>query len=161
MDARAAADRPTRRIPRWVYAMPEWLFRLRLGGLVPWWLMLVTTGRRSGRRRRVVLDVVRRTGDRIWVVAADGRRADWVRNLVADPRVEVWHRWRRHRAEGRLVDEGATDEIVLDLYRQRPAYVRAVFRVLGEHVDSADDVRRLAARLQLVEFTLEGPPAGL
>jgi deazaflavin-dependent oxidoreductase (nitroreductase family) len=151
-----ADERPTRRIPRWVYAMPEWLFRLRLGGLVPWWVMLVTIGRRSGQPRRVVLDVVRREGDRIWVVAADGKRADWVRNLMADPHLEVWHRWRRHRAEARLLDEREADEMIVELYRRRPTYVRAVYRLLGERVESEEDARRLAAGLQPVELTLSG-----
>lgn len=154
-DSREAAVRRTGRIRRWVYGMPVWLFRLRLGGLLPWWVMLVTTGRRSGRRRRVVLDVIRRTDDRISVLAADGRRADWVRNLMADPRLEVWHRWRRHRALAELLDESAAAEMLLDLYHRRPAYVRAVSRVMGERVESEADVRRLAGVLQPVELTLE------
>jgi deazaflavin-dependent oxidoreductase (nitroreductase family) len=136
--------------------MPEWLFRLRLGGLVPWWVMLVTTGRRSGRPRRVVLDVIRREGDRIWVVAADGKRADWVRNLMADPHLEVWHRRRRYRAIARLLDERQADEMIVAVYRRRPAYVRAVYRLLGERVASEEDARRLASELQPVELTLSG-----
>jgi deazaflavin-dependent oxidoreductase (nitroreductase family) len=136
--------------------MPEWLFRLRMGGLAPWWVMLVTIGRRSGRPRRVVLDVVHREGDRIWVVAADGRRADWVRNLVANPRLEVWHGWRQYRAVARLLDDRDGDEMMVELYRRRPTYVRAVYRLLGERVASEADARRLAAGLQPVELTLDG-----
>jgi deazaflavin-dependent oxidoreductase (nitroreductase family) len=65
-------------------------------GLVPrGWALLETTGRRSGRPRRVpVGDGLR--GDRFWIVAEHGRHADYVRNLEHDPRVrvKVRGRWR-------------------------------------------------------------------
>jgi deazaflavin-dependent oxidoreductase (nitroreductase family) len=149
-------ERITRRIPRWILAAPEWLIRLRLGFLVPWWVMVVTTGRRSGRPRRVVLDVIRRDGDRLWVLAADGRRADWVRNILADPRVEIWHGAQRRPARARLLDPSAAVEFGLEVYRRRPAYVRAVYRVFGERITSEDDVRRLASGTQPVELVLGG-----
>lgn len=65
-------------------------------GLVPrTYALLETTGRRTGRPRRNPvgngLD-----GDTFWIVAEHGRRADYVRNLEADPRVRVkiGRRWR-------------------------------------------------------------------
>src|SRR5919199_1217464 len=65
-------------------------------GLVPrGWALLETTGRRSGRPRRVpVGDGLR--GDRFWIVAEHGRHADYVRNLEQNPRVrvKVRGRWR-------------------------------------------------------------------
>jgi len=148
------AQRLTRRVPRWFFAAPEWVFRLRLGFLVPWWLMLVTTGRRSGRPRRVVLDVIRREDDHVWVLAADGRMADWVRNIVADPRVVVWHGAHRRQATARLLDPSDAVAFGLEVYRRRPSYVRAVYRVLGERITSEKDVRRVAATTQPVELVL-------
>jgi deazaflavin-dependent oxidoreductase (nitroreductase family) len=61
--------------------------------------LLETTGRRSGRPRHTPvgngLD-----GDTFWLVAVHGRQADYVRNLLADPRVRVriGGRWRAGRA---------------------------------------------------------------
>lgn len=50
--------------------------------------LLETKGRRTGRPRRTVvgngLD-----GNTFWVVAAHGRQSDYVRNVVAHPRVRV------------------------------------------------------------------------
>jgi hypothetical protein len=88
------------------------------------------------------------------VVAADGKRADWVRNLMADRQLEVWHRWRRHRSVARLLDEREADELTVEVYRRRPTYVRAAYRLLGERVESEQDARRLATGLQPVELTL-------
>ena len=65
-------------------------------GLVPrGWALLETTGRSSGRPRRVpVGDGLR--GERFWIVAEHGRHADYVRNIERDPRVrvKVRGRWR-------------------------------------------------------------------
>lgn len=53
-------------------------------------LMLEHTGRRSGLRREVVLEVVGHPEpDRYVVVSGFGERAQWYRNVVADPRVRV------------------------------------------------------------------------
>jgi deazaflavin-dependent oxidoreductase (nitroreductase family) len=64
-------------------------------GLVPrGWALLETTGRRSGKPRRVpVGDGLR--GEQFWIVAEHGRHADYVRNIERDARVrvKVGRRW--------------------------------------------------------------------
>jgi len=53
-------------------------------------LMLEHAGRKSGARRRVVLEVVDHTAPGTYIVAAGfGTRAQWFRNVRADPRVRV------------------------------------------------------------------------
>jgi deazaflavin-dependent oxidoreductase (nitroreductase family) len=50
--------------------------------------LLETTGRRTGRPRRTpVCDGL--DGETFWLVAQRGRRADWVKNIQANPRVRV------------------------------------------------------------------------
>jgi deazaflavin-dependent oxidoreductase (nitroreductase family) len=50
--------------------------------------LLETTGRRTGRPRRTpVCDGL--DGETFWLVAQRGRRADWVKNIQASPRVRV------------------------------------------------------------------------
>ena len=66
-----------------------------LGLAPPSYAILETTGRRSGEPRRTPvgngLD-----GDTFWLVAEHGRRAHYVRNIEANPRVRVKirRRWR-------------------------------------------------------------------
>jgi deazaflavin-dependent oxidoreductase (nitroreductase family) len=141
--ARAAALRPTQRFPRWFLRAPELIFRLRLSFLVPTLVMLVTTGRRTGRRRAVVLDVARRDPDGLWVLAGDGTQARWVGNLIADPRVEVWYRGRRWQGRATVggVDAG---DLAVEIYRARPTYARIIYRLIGERIRDEDDVRRLS-----------------
>ena len=65
-------------------------------GLVPGHMVVETTGRVSGKKRRTVVGC-HRDGDDLWVVAEQGRHAGYVRNLEANPdvRVRLGGRWRR------------------------------------------------------------------
>lgn len=160
MTGRAAADapRPTTRFPRWFLRAPELLFRLHLDALWPSLVMLTTTGRRTGQRRSVVLDVARVEPDRLWVIAGDGMRARWVMNLLADPRVEVRHAGRRWTGAA-TVGAGDAAELTVAIYRNRPRYVRLVMRIEGDRVRGEDDVRRLAAGTVAVRIDRDVSPA--
>jgi deazaflavin-dependent oxidoreductase (nitroreductase family) len=102
----SAADRAKRRrvvrLQRYVLNPPMkaavWL------GLVGGHMLVETTGRTTGRRRRTVVGC-RAEGDVVWVVAEQGRRAGYVRNLESDPhcRLRLGRRWRPATAS--LLDE--------------------------------------------------------
>lgn len=79
---------------------PIRLYRARVGFLFgPRMLMLEHTGRKTGARRYVVLEVVDHPEPREFVVVSGfGTRAQWFRNVQADPRVRVWFRGRRPAA---------------------------------------------------------------
>ncbi len=76
---------------RWLVRAPIWIFRCRLGFVLGGrFLLLEHTGRRTGRRRYVVLEVVgRRPPGLLFVVSGLGRRSAWFRNILASPRVRV------------------------------------------------------------------------
>src|SRR4051794_6663545 len=80
-----------RRIPKWLARAPIPLFKAGLGRLAGGrMLMLEHRGRRTGQLRLVVLEVVGRGADTVDVVSGYGGRAQWFRNVTADPRVRVW-----------------------------------------------------------------------
>ncbi len=71
-------------------------FKVLVGlGVVPTHALLETRGRRSGKPRVVPVGN-RLQEDTFWVIAEHGRRAGWVRNVEANPRVrvKVRGRWR-------------------------------------------------------------------
>jgi len=82
---------------RWIVRAPVGLYRARLGLLLgPRLLMLEHTGRNSGARRHVVLEVVGRPRPGTYIVVSGfGDRAQWFRNVRADPRVRVFTGSRR------------------------------------------------------------------
>ncbi|NEW29253.1 nitroreductase/quinone reductase family protein [Nocardia cyriacigeorgica] len=67
-----------------------------LAPIVPFWVVLETTGRQSGLPRRKPLARGITDGEQMLLVSVHGRRADWVRNIEADPRVRLRTglRWR-------------------------------------------------------------------
>src|SRR4030042_2004741 len=67
-------------------------------------LLLTTTGRRSGRKRVTALQYEMVAGE-YWLGSSRGMRADWVRNLVADPIVQVQVRSRRFRGQAEAIDD--------------------------------------------------------
>jgi deazaflavin-dependent oxidoreductase (nitroreductase family) len=78
---------------------PVVLAAARAGLPTPTVVILETTGRRSGEPRRVpVTRLVE--GDTLWIVTEHGRKAGYVRNIEADPRVRVrvGRKWRSGRA---------------------------------------------------------------
>ena len=112
------------------------------------WLLLTTTGRRSGRPHVVMLDAVGHdpATDTFYVQPADGRRADWVRNVAANPDVTVEVHGRRFaaRVENVTGPEGA--EVVLHFIRSHPLYARIIVWFVGyvERVDVPDEELRRA-----------------
>jgi deazaflavin-dependent oxidoreductase (nitroreductase family) len=69
-------------------------------GLLRGWAILETTGRRSGQLRRTPVGNGLQ-GHTFWIVAEHGRRAGYVRNIEANPRVRVnvRGRWRSGTAQ--------------------------------------------------------------
>jgi deazaflavin-dependent oxidoreductase (nitroreductase family) len=71
-------------------------------GLAPGVALLETTGRKSGEPRRTpVSNGLERAANSFWIVAEMGRKAAYVRNIEADPRVRVRvrGRWRTGTAQ--------------------------------------------------------------
>ena len=74
---------------------------LRFGaGRAPWWVILETTGRRSGRAIQTPLARGPISDTTLWLVTVHGRQANFVKNLIKEPQVRVKHRgrWRAGRA---------------------------------------------------------------
>jgi deazaflavin-dependent oxidoreductase (nitroreductase family) len=68
------------------------------------WALLETTGRRSGRPRRVPVGNGLR-GEHFWIVTEHGRHADYVRNIERDPRVRVKVGRRWHDGTGHVLED--------------------------------------------------------
>ena len=103
----------------------------RAGLPTPGVVVLETIGRRSGEPRRVPVSRLLE-GDTLWIVTEHGRKAAYVRNIEANPRVRVraGRRWRTGTAQlGSGVDWRA-------LQRRLPSKLSsAAVRLMGtEHL---------------------------
>jgi deazaflavin-dependent oxidoreductase (nitroreductase family) len=66
--------------------------------------VIETTGRKSGQPRQVPV-ANGLVGDQFWVVAEQGRRADWVRNAAANPVVRVCIRGQWRTGTANILDD--------------------------------------------------------
>jgi deazaflavin-dependent oxidoreductase (nitroreductase family) len=67
-----------------------------LAGIAPWWVLIETVGRRTGKQRRTPLARGPFDIDTTWLISVHGRNASWVKNLEYSPtvRLRVKRRWR-------------------------------------------------------------------
>jgi deazaflavin-dependent oxidoreductase (nitroreductase family) len=160
-----ASDRPGPLLRR-VLRAPVPLYRARMGRLLgSRFLLLSHVGRRSGRRYETVLEVVGRVpATREYVVMAGlGRRADWLRNLLAGGGREVAVGRVRFVPAVRLLDEDdAVDALAGYEQRNRllaPVVRRVLSRLVGWRYTGTDaQRRRLVAELPLVALGPAGQP---
>jgi deazaflavin-dependent oxidoreductase (nitroreductase family) len=61
----------------------------RLAGIAPWWVVLETTGRRSGRPRQVPLARGPVSGNTTWLIAVHGEHSSYAHNIAGSPEVRL------------------------------------------------------------------------
>ncbi len=139
------------------FKMPLYLHKL---GIVWWiekftgaqWMLITTTGRKSGKPRQVMVDVMKhdKETDAYYVEAAYGARADWVRNIKANPifHGQVGRRKFPARAIELTPDQG--EEVLVAFYRSVPKYARAVMSLGGLKVKDEAELRQMARNSMLL-----------
>jgi deazaflavin-dependent oxidoreductase (nitroreductase family) len=75
---------------------------------------LTTTGRRTGRDHEIEIWFAL-AGDVVYLLAGGGDRADWVRNLRANPAATVRLRGERYAGPARVGIDGAEEERAREL----------------------------------------------
>jgi len=133
------------------------LWRLGLGRWVNVWpavggrIMLIThTGRRSGRRRQTPVNYAP-VGEAVYCTAGFGTRCDWYRNLLSEPRVEVW--LPKARWPGLAEDVSESPERIL---RLREVLVASGFAAYLAGINprriSDEELERLADEYRLIRI---------
>ena len=137
-------ERGTMAYPRsgWRKLMFRWpivLWRLGLAPLIGRsFLLLTTTGRKSGQPRRAMLEY-HTLGGRRYITSAWGARADWYRNITANSHVTVQS---ARGTEAVLAQRVVADDELTELYelfrRRAPAYLNWYLQSLAIQPDRAD-----------------------
>jgi deazaflavin-dependent oxidoreductase (nitroreductase family) len=134
-----------RRLPtgarRAAFRLPILVYRARLGWLFGHRLVLVEhRGRRSGRLRRVVVEVAarERAGGAVTVASGFGPRSQWYRNLLETPEATIVLGTRRVavRAVPLSADEGG--ETMVDYARRHGPSARILAHYMGLTVDGSE-----------------------
>jgi len=97
-----------------------------LAGLLPWWVLLETKGRRTGKRRLTPLANGPVEGNVALLIAVHGDSSAFAHNIAADSHVRLKRRGRWRSGTARLLDP---DEETLSRFSR---YARLGYRTLGE-----------------------------
>jgi deazaflavin-dependent oxidoreductase (nitroreductase family) len=147
------------RIIRALLHAPTHLYSWGLGPLFGNRFVLLThVGRKSGVRHQTVLEVLEYRPDGPEVVVMSGfGRSEWLKNIEANGRAEIFVGWKRFTAGHRCLGEQEA-VTVLAAYERRnrilgPIIRSVLSRLLGwKYRSSEDDRRRLIAQLFLIAF---------
>jgi deazaflavin-dependent oxidoreductase (nitroreductase family) len=96
-------------------------------GVVGGWAILETMGRKTGERRETPVGAGV-DGDTVWILAEFGRRAAYVKNIEANPRVRVCIRGRWRTGTARVLAGDAAPRHAL------PRLNTAVVHLVGDDV---------------------------
>jgi deazaflavin-dependent oxidoreductase (nitroreductase family) len=78
-----------------------------LAGYMPWWVLLETKGRRTGKRRLTPFANGPFDGTSISIIAVHGEHSAFAHNIAADPQVRLKRRGRWRRGVARFVEPDA------------------------------------------------------
>jgi deazaflavin-dependent oxidoreductase (nitroreductase family) len=141
---------------KFFFKTPVFLYKIGLGGferiIGAEWMLLTTVGRKSGQPRQTMVDILDydKDADTYYVEAAYGARADWYKNIQANPLFEAQVGRRKFKARaGELTSDNAA-EMLVQFYRRKPAYVRSVMAMVGMKFEGEDELRSVAKNLTLL-----------
>jgi deazaflavin-dependent oxidoreductase (nitroreductase family) len=137
------------------FRLPALLYRVHLGWLLGHRFLLLThRGRKSGRRRQTVLEVVRYDPATHESVVASGwrDRADWYRNLLAHPALAVQTGRERYLPTQRFLTPVEASAVLREYERHHPWAALVGEKLLGLPFGSAAGDRAAAAAPPMVAF---------
>ena len=141
---------------KFFFKVPLFMHKLGLGGwerlIGAQWMLLITTGRKSGKRRETLVDVMDydQANDTYYIEAAYGSRADWFKNIKANPVFEAQVGRRKFQASAEELTEGDTGEMLVRFFRRKPAYTRSVMAMVGMKFKDENELRDLGRNLTLL-----------
>jgi deazaflavin-dependent oxidoreductase (nitroreductase family) len=130
----------------WRKAMFKWpvhLWRLGLAPLLGQFMMLITqTGRTSGLPRRTMTESYR-LGDKYYAPCAFGKRAQWYKNIAADPRVTIQT---AHGAQSSIAVRVTDDEEILAILAAVKGRSSAIHEMYLDYLDIRPDPEDIIAK---------------
>jgi deazaflavin-dependent oxidoreductase (nitroreductase family) len=145
---------------RWLFRIPIKFFQWNLTGLVPgWMLLLTTTGRKSGKLRYSVLEFSRRESDGAYIIMSGfSAHSDWLKNLQACPDACVQVGKEKVNVTASPVGEGESMAYLGELIRLNPG-ARLIFaRYVGHPIDGSDEsLREVSQVIPVIALVPEGP----
>jgi deazaflavin-dependent oxidoreductase (nitroreductase family) len=141
---------------KFFFKFPLLLHKMGLGGwerlIGTEWMRITTTGRKTGKRRESLVDVMDydKATDTYYIEAAYGARADWFKNIKANPVFEAQVGRRKFKAQAQELNAADTGEMLVRFFRRKPAYTRSVMAMVGMKFKDENELREMGRNLTLL-----------
>ena len=156
MPTQSKAAAPPSGLTRLFYRAPILFYRLGLGFILgERFLLLNHTGRKSGLRRRVVLEVVHHDKERgsYYIAAGFGPRSDWYQNLLKTPAAEIQVGGRRMAVHAEPCEASEAKQVLGAYATQHPRAAKNLAGLMGYQTDgSVEDFAALGETLNVVRL---------
>lgn len=132
---------------KFFFKIPLFMHKLGFGGweklIGAEWMLISTTGRKTGKRHDSLVDVMDydASTDTYYIEAAYGSRADWYKNIKASPVFDVQVGRRKFKAQAQELDAADTGEMLVRFFRSKPAYTRSVMAMVGMKFKDETELR--------------------
>ena len=148
-------DKP-KGVMRWFLRVPIWLYRMRLGWMMSnRFIMLHHTGRKTGKTRYAVVEVVHfdRENNIYTIASGWGKKSDWYQNIIKKPDIVVSTYKGIKKANALVLPAGAGEDALRDYARRNPTAYRMLMKtILGSESADAVEVSKAARMLPMMEI---------
>ncbi len=114
------------------------------------------TGRVSGEARHVVLEVVDadKQAGVYFVVSGWGEKADWFRNIKANPKIVYQVGQQRYAGSAEQLPREEAEAVFLAYGRKHPRMLQELMRFVGYRMEASEEAyRALAGHLPVVKLS--------
>jgi deazaflavin-dependent oxidoreductase (nitroreductase family) len=150
--------KPPRGLARLLFKLPNVFYNLGLGSLMgARFLQLAHVGRKSGKQYKTVIEVVKYdpAAEKVHVASGFKERSDWLKNIEANPDVEINLKGSLYHALAKRLDIPEAQDVLLEYAHKHPLAMRELAKFMGYQVDGSDeDILALADELPIIEFQL-------
>lgn len=144
---------PDTPVERFLFKLPLLFWRLGMGPVSgQLFLVLTTTGRKSGLPRRTMVEYTR-MGGRKYSPCAFGERANWYQNIAADPQVTVQSADGTERMKAtRVTDDKELLALIEHGLRASPMMLKWYFNLLGIDFEQEEDILAHKEKIFFIRF---------
>lgn len=141
---------------KFFFKAPLLMHKLGFGGwehlIGAQWMLIVTIGRKTGKRRETLVDVMDydKATDTYYIEAAYGSRADWFKNIKSNPNFEAQVGRRKFKACAEELPEKDTGELLVQFFHRKPSYTRSVMAMVSVKFKDEDELREIGKKLTLL-----------
>ncbi len=142
---------------KWFLQAPKWLYRAHLGFLLgSRFLLLEHIGRKSGTLRQTPLEVAHHDLDRdeYIVTSGTGVKADWYRNIQANPAVAIWLGNHRYPVVQRFLSTDEAVAVMKGYEREHPKAAAKLESMMGvSHDETGESWMTMMETIPMIGFT--------